>query len=109
MARRRKYNEIPDRPGLVNRNVTGATGRTSMRLEPELWRAIEEICHRQNITSAQFITSVDAKRRGQGRTSAVRVAVLEFFRKAATEEGHAAAGHGRYAPAEAEDLRSVAA
>jgi hypothetical protein len=32
---------------LVNRNVVAGTGRTSMRLEPELWDALLEICQRE--------------------------------------------------------------
>lgn len=88
---------------LINRNVFSADGRTSMRLEPELWAAVEEICHREGITAADFVTRIDKKRRGQntpeGRTSAVRVAILEYYRSAATEDGHSRVGHGRYEPA----------
>ncbi|MBC7637762.1 MAG: ribbon-helix-helix domain-containing protein, partial [Acetobacteraceae bacterium] len=29
---------------LINRNVIAKSGRTSMRLEPELWDALREIC-----------------------------------------------------------------
>ncbi len=32
---------------LVNRNVVAERGRTSMRLEPELWDALLEICGRE--------------------------------------------------------------
>ena len=31
---------------LVNRNVVAGRGRTSMRMEPELWDALLEICQR---------------------------------------------------------------
>lgn len=80
---------------LVNRSVMSATGRTSMRLEPELWSALEEICHREDVTLAGLVKIIDAeKEHPGGRTSAVRVWVLEYYRKATTEEGHALAGHG---------------
>ena len=80
---------------LVNRNVTSATGRTSMRLEPELWSALEEICHREDLTLADLVQKIEAgKPHDGGRTSAVRVWVLEYYRKATTEEGHALAGQG---------------
>lgn len=81
---------------LINRNVTGATGRTSMRLEPELWNALEEICHREDMTLAGLVKKIDGGRATDedGRTSAVRVHVLTYFRAAATADGHAAAGHG---------------
>ena len=32
---------------LVNRNVVAERGRTSMRLEPELWDMLSEICERE--------------------------------------------------------------
>ena len=34
-----------------------------------------------------------------GRTSAIRVYAFAYFREAATEEGHKAAGHGTFEPA----------
>ena len=79
---------------LVNRNVTASTGRTSMRLEPELWDALEEICHREASTLAALVRTIEQRRHPGGRTSAVRVFVLNYFRAAAGEEGHHAAGHG---------------
>ncbi|MGC8477972.1 MAG: ribbon-helix-helix domain-containing protein [Acetobacteraceae bacterium] len=79
---------------LVNRNVIAGSGRTSMRLEPELWDALIEICRREGRDVHALIREVDAQRAAGGRTSAVRVFVLDYFRAAATESGHAAAGHG---------------
>lgn len=83
---------------LVNRNVTAAGGRTSMRLEPEIWDALAEICRREGCDLRGLIRRIDKETLQGGRTSAVRVFVLQYFRAAATEEGHAAAGHGRAAP-----------
>jgi predicted DNA-binding ribbon-helix-helix protein len=79
---------------LVNRNVVAGTGRTSMRLEPELWDALLEICQREEKDLHSVIKGVDATRHAGGRTSAVRVFLLQYFRSAATEAGHSAAGHG---------------
>jgi predicted DNA-binding ribbon-helix-helix protein len=79
---------------LVNRNVTALRGRTSMRLEPELWEALEEICHREKLTLAEVVKRVEQRGHPGGRTSAVRVYVLGYFREATTREGHCAAGHG---------------
>lgn len=87
---------------LVNRNVLGATGRTSMRMEPEFWTALEEMCHREGVTAADLVTQIDKGRRTknshEGRTSAVKVAILEYYRAAATNDGHSLVGHGAYAP-----------
>ena len=80
---------------LVNRNVTALRGRTSMRLEPEMWDALEEICEREHLSLAEVVKQIERLDHPGGRTSAVRVHVLAYFRRAATETGHRSAGHGR--------------
>jgi predicted DNA-binding ribbon-helix-helix protein len=79
---------------LINRNIVAGRGRTSMRLEPEIWDALAEICAREKVGLGALIQRIEARGHEGGRTSAVRVHVLEYFRAAATEEGHRAAGHG---------------
>lgn len=81
---------------LINRNVRGGSGRTSMRFEPEIWDALLEICHRESQDLHGLIRQLDTQRGAGGRTSAVRVFVLNYFRTAATERGHIAAGHGSH-------------
>jgi predicted DNA-binding ribbon-helix-helix protein len=66
-----------------------------MRLEPELWDALLEICQRERWDMGQLIREIETVGRSGGRTSAVRVFVLEYFRASASEAGHEAAGHGR--------------
>ena len=80
---------------LVNRNVVAGRGRTSMRLEPEFWEALHEICQREQIPMGEIVRWVEARSSPGGRTSAVRVFVLQYFRAAGNEQGHAEAGHGR--------------
>ena len=79
---------------LVNRNITATAGRTSMRLEPEVWEALREICLRENKDRRELIRAVEGGAASGGRTSAVRVHVLQYFRAAATRDGHLQAGHG---------------
>jgi predicted DNA-binding ribbon-helix-helix protein len=79
---------------LINRNVVAERGRTSMRLEPELWDALLEICAREGQDMSALVRKVEQSGHVGGRTSAVRVFVLSYFREAASEAGHAAAGHG---------------
>ena len=79
---------------LINRNVVAQRGRTSMRLEPELWEALMEISEREGKDLSGLVRKVEAHDHPGGRTSAVRVFVLGYFRDAATEAGHAVAGHG---------------
>lgn len=79
---------------LINRNVVAERGRTSMRLEPELWDRLSEICEREAQDMSTLVRQIEAAGHIGGRTSAVRVFILEYFYAAATESGHAAADHG---------------
>lgn len=79
---------------LVSRNVMGEACRTSMRLEPELWEALEEMCRRERLVVHDMVRRIGTRAAPGGRTSAVRVEVVSYFRAAATEEGHREAGHG---------------
>ena len=82
------------RSRLINRNIVAGRGRTSMRLEPELWDALLEICRREALDPGQLVRRVEEQGHSGGRTSAVRVHILTYFRTAATEDGHTQAGHG---------------
>jgi len=79
---------------LINRNVIAGRGRTSMRLEPELWDALSEICEREDQDMSAVVRQVESAGHTGGRTSAIRVFILNYYRTATTEHGHAAAGHG---------------
>jgi predicted DNA-binding ribbon-helix-helix protein len=79
---------------LVNRNVTVAGRRTSMRLEPAMWEALQQICRREGKTLNQLVTEIDRQRVESSLTAAIRVYLLQYFCAAATDEGHRLAGHG---------------
>jgi predicted DNA-binding ribbon-helix-helix protein len=90
---------------LVNRNITALRGRTSMQLEPELWHALQELCLRERVSLGDMVKRIERRGHPGGRTSAVRVHLLAYFRTAATEDGHHRTGHGTLpAPARAESL-----
>lgn len=65
-----------------------------MRLEPELWDALLEICEREGQDMSSLVRGIESTAPVGGRTSAVRVYVLNYFRAAATDAGHVSAGHG---------------
>jgi predicted DNA-binding ribbon-helix-helix protein len=80
-----------------------------MRLEPELWEALLEICGREGEDMSSLVRKVEQSGHAGGRTSAVRVFVLSYFRDAATEAGHSSSGHGTLSSTpEAEPARSAA-
>lgn len=55
-----------------------------MRLEPELWDALSEICQKENISLADIIKQIEELGHPGGRTSAVRVYIVQYFRKLTT-------------------------
>ena len=79
---------------LVNRNVTIGRRRTSLRLEPAMWDALEEICRREEMSQHELCAMIDERRRASSLTAAIRVFIVNYFRAAATEAGHASIGHG---------------
>jgi predicted DNA-binding ribbon-helix-helix protein len=88
---------------LVNRNVIAGGVRTSMRLEPELWDALREIGEREKQPAGRLLYQIEDVGYSGGRTSAVRVFIMGYYRSAATELGHAAAGHGKSRSVEHQD------
>ena len=80
---------------LVSRNVSLADRRTSIRLEPEMWDALHEICAREGRSLHDICTEIDRQRTEAALTASVRVFILNYFRAAATEEGHARAAQRR--------------
>lgn len=72
---------------LINRTVVVGGRRTSMRLEPEMWEAIRDICHREDMTISEFCSIVDQHRGKTGLTAATRVFLLLYFRNAASSDG----------------------
>ena len=87
--------ELKETCGLVSRNITIGTHRTSVRLEPEMWIGLREICRREHV-SIHDVATVVALRKAESSslTAAIRVFVMAYFRMAATEDGHNSAGHG---------------
>ncbi|WP_343560488.1 ribbon-helix-helix domain-containing protein [Kiloniella sp. b19] len=78
----------------VVRNITLNGHRTSLRLEADVWEALEEICVREGYTLNQLGSMINKQRQESSMAAAVRVFVLMYFRSAATELGHENAGHG---------------
>lgn len=83
---------------LISRNITLADRRTSIRLEPEMWDALAEICKREGRSINDICSEVDVSRSQSCLTAGVRVYIINYFREAATEEGHARALRQRARP-----------
>ncbi|WP_299379828.1 ribbon-helix-helix domain-containing protein [uncultured Kiloniella sp.] len=71
---------------LVNRNITLKGRRTSLRLEPDMWEALFEICVRENCPIGELCTQIDEAKEDSSLTAAIRVYILIYFRNAAASE-----------------------
>ncbi len=65
---------------LVTRNVVVNGHRTSIRLEPSLWDALQEIAAEENCSIHDICAEVGRRNDGIGFTSAVRSFILTYFR-----------------------------
>jgi predicted DNA-binding ribbon-helix-helix protein len=71
--------------------------RTSLNIEPAVWNALLDICRRERLTIHELCTViVEAGPNANSLSSALRIFALNYYRSAATEQGHAHAGHGRH-------------
>jgi predicted DNA-binding ribbon-helix-helix protein len=86
-------------PSSISRNVTIQGHRTSLRLQKEMWDAIDEICRRERLSIHQLCSRIAERRGERSLTSEVRVYAIGYFRSAANDEGHLRAGHGVLAEA----------
>lgn len=84
--------------GLVKRSLRIGGHRTSLALEGPMWDALEDVGRREKMTVSALCTWIEGiKGKESSLTSAIRVFLLEYALAAATDDGHAAAGHGRLA------------
>jgi len=82
---------------LVSRNITVNGKRTSVRLEPEMWRALKEISGRENCSIHELCSLISFRKKARtSLTAAIRVFLMLYFRAATTEDGHGKAGHGSF-------------
>lgn len=95
----RERSEIAEsaRSSLVSRNITILGRRTSVRLEPQMWMALNEIAEREKCTVHEICTLIFIRRSKKTTlTAAIRVFLMLYFKSASTEEGHKNAGHGNF-------------
>jgi predicted DNA-binding ribbon-helix-helix protein len=81
--------------GLVSHTIYIGKHRTCIRLDHVSWTAVHEVALRERITRSQLFTRIlSLKPKDLSFTVAVRQYLVQYFRAAATEDGHAEAGHG---------------
>jgi predicted DNA-binding ribbon-helix-helix protein len=66
---------------LVSRNIRINGHRTSIRLEPELWAALEKVCLFENKPLNDICSHIAARCHASSFTSAVRVYILTYYER----------------------------
>ncbi len=70
---------------MLSRNVRIHNRRTSVRLEPAMWAALNEIAMAENCSIHDLCGAVhDLKEEGVSFTAALRVFLMEYYRTAAS-------------------------
>jgi predicted DNA-binding ribbon-helix-helix protein len=105
--RKSRVDQFTGVASLTSRTLKLSGRDVTIRLEPSYWEGLEEICRREDLTVDELCYNVRDRMEQQGRRSsqanvslanALRVFVVGYFRQAATERGHARAGHGQGRP-----------
>ena len=64
---------------LICKNVVVNGHRTSMRLDQEAWKALFNICQKENITIHQLCSKINETKGNSGLSGAVRLFALTYF------------------------------
>ncbi len=84
---------------LSNRVISIYNRKTSMRLAPAEWEAIDTICRRENIKRKKLFELIDAnKDEKMGLTSSVRLFSLIYYRKSFLSQIQSASDASRSSP-----------
>ena len=70
---------------IVKRSVVIAGHKTSVSLEDPFWKALKEIAVRQRVRLCDLVASVDVQRQHANLSSAIRLFVLDHFKRRADE------------------------
>jgi predicted DNA-binding ribbon-helix-helix protein len=67
-------------PSLISRNVVVSGQRTSFRLEPEMWSALDLICKQEQTDIHSLCTWISTYKPRSNRTSAIRAFIVSYLR-----------------------------
>jgi predicted DNA-binding ribbon-helix-helix protein len=91
LPRRAPRKRLSASSSLVIHNVVVGGHRTSVRLEPVMWEALQEIARQQETNINQLVTEIDRRRNSSSLTAAIRVYIVDFYRSAAAAQDDRAA------------------
>lgn len=62
--------------------------RTSISLEEPFWDALREAAEREGVAIATLVARIDEARSGSGLSGAVRLWILDYFRRRSRERSY---------------------
>jgi predicted DNA-binding ribbon-helix-helix protein len=84
----------------VPRSVRIGGRRTSMRLETQFWEALRDVAERERSDVGEICTRIAKRSRNANLSSAVRVAMVDYYRELALRQDAVPVSHGAGAAAE---------
>ena len=81
---------------LVSRNLVICGRKTTVRLEDEMWESLKDVAEREGCSVSALASRIYRQKKSDDNfSSAIRIFLMLYYRDAATEAGHAEAGHAR--------------
>jgi predicted DNA-binding ribbon-helix-helix protein len=78
---------------VVKRSIVIAGHKTSVSLEDAFWKGLKEIASGRDMTLSDLVATIDSERRHGNLSSAIRLFVLDHYRKIIEEIGARNAAH----------------
>jgi len=70
---------------VVKRSIVVAGHKTSVSLEDAFWKGLKEIAGGRDVTLSDLVAAIDSERQQGNLSSAIRLFVLDFYRKQQSE------------------------
>ena len=70
---------------VVKRSIVIAGHKTSVSLEDAFWTGLKEIAGGRHLTLSDMVAAIDSERRHGNLSSAIRLFVLDFYRRQLSE------------------------
>ncbi|PWT85035.1 MAG: aryl-sulfate sulfotransferase [Proteobacteria bacterium] len=72
---------------VVKRSIVVAGHKTSVSLEDAFWKCLKEIASERHMTLSDLVALIDTERQHGNLSSAIRLYVLDHYRKLGAEPG----------------------
>jgi predicted DNA-binding ribbon-helix-helix protein len=80
MSRRPKVKSL-----IAKRTIVVGARKTSVSIEPAFWTDLKEIAAQEGVSVSALVTAIDEDRQHANLSSAIRLFVLEHYRRLADE------------------------